>query len=87
MSTGRDTASVGMYHIAHLWLKLPSHVQGSHSSDQGRVRGVPYLYFAFPLFCRHLLPLSLAAPIATAAAVPNCWPLVSTFWSVPLTRL
>ena len=27
------------------------------------------------------------SPIATFAAVRNFWPLVFTFWSVPLTRL
>ena len=45
------------YPIAHLWLKSPSHLQGSHSSDQGRVRGVPTLYSASPLLC---LPLFLS---------------------------
>ena len=45
------------YPIAHLWLKSLSPLQGSHSSDQGRVRGVPTLYSAFPLLC---LPLFLS---------------------------
>ena len=43
---------------------------------------LPSLSFAVIFFPSLWLP-----PIATAAAVPNCWPLVSTFWSVPLTRL
>ena len=43
---------------------------------------LPSLSFAAVFFPSLWLP-----PIATSAAVRNCWPLVFTFWSVPLTRL
>ena len=74
--------------IAHYWLKSPSHLQGSHSSDQGRVRGVPTLLFLPPLSFAFLSSSLSDCPLlfVISAAVLHCWPLVCPYWSVTLTR-
>ena len=81
--------------IAHYWLKSSSHLQGSHPSDLGRVRGVPTLYSASPLLCPPLfLPFWLPPFVYFLCCCPSllapcvsflvCHPRSSLIASSPL---